>query len=336
LKPRHRPPRGAVLVFAAVCVAVASRSAVPAFGQPGDSAPSAPAGTAEQFALVIAEGSVAQRELVALGRDLWVAGEARSDVAVLRGNARIDGSVEGSVIVLSGNVALGPRARVARDVYVLGGRLDAAPGASVGGRAASYPTASAVFLTLLEGPSLGAAAASAVLAAKLALLVAWAIALVLALALRRRELLATSASVAREPFRNFFVGLGVVTTAALVAVLVAAGLSAVLGAPVVALVALFALALKIVGLVAVFHALGDWLLAHWPGPPRAGRGAGSWRPQRSWLAIHAGTVGLVVLGVVKLVPVAGTLVWTVASLIGVGAAAVTKLGRNEPWLADSL
>jgi hypothetical protein len=310
----------------------AGRDAVPASAQP--SPPAAP----EQFALVIAEGSVAQRELVALGRDLWVAGEARSDVAVLRGDARIDGTVEGSVIVLSGDVTLGPRARVVRDVYVLGGRLDTAPGASVGGRAASYPTASAVFLTLLEGPSLGAAAASAVLAAKLALLVAWAIALVLALALRRRELLATSASVAREPFRNFFVGLAVVTTAALVAVLVAAGLSAVLGAPVVALVGLFALALKIVGLVAVFHALGDWLLAHWPGPARAARGTSSsmWRPQRTWLAIHAGTVGLVVLGLVKLVPVAGTLVWTVASLIGVGAAAVTKLGRNEPWLADSL
>jgi hypothetical protein len=281
-------------------------------------------------ALHIAAGSVAAREVVALGRDLIVEGEARSDVAVLRGSARIDGLVGGSVIVLSGDAVLGPMARVARDVYVLGGRLETAPGAVVGGKLAAYPTASAVWLTLLEGPSLGPAAERSLLVAKLALLFAWAVALLLGFALRRREVLATSAAIAHEPFRSFFVGLAVVVSAALLVVLVTAALSGLFGAPLVALVALCAMGLKIFGLVAVFHALGDWLLMRLSGasnfPP----------PGRRWLALHAGTLGLVILGLGKLVPVAGTLIWTVATLIGVGAAAVTKLGRNEPWLADSL
>ena len=59
---------------------------------------------------------------------------------VIRGSARIDGRVDGSLIVLSGNAWLGPQAVVGRDVYVLGGRLETSPGAVVGGKALSIPS----------------------------------------------------------------------------------------------------------------------------------------------------------------------------------------------------
>jgi hypothetical protein len=52
------------------------------------------------------------------------------------------------LIVLGGNARLTPTAQVDGDVYALGGTIDAAPGARIGGRSVSYPTASSAWLTL--------------------------------------------------------------------------------------------------------------------------------------------------------------------------------------------
>jgi hypothetical protein len=85
--------------------------------------------------------------------------------------------------------------------------------------------------------------------------------------------------------------------------------------------ALTALVLKLWGTVAVFLALGASVLR------RLGRG----RPE----LLEAIVVGLVILGVVKLLPWAGVVAWTVATLIGVGAALRTKFGAREPWLVST-
>ena len=82
-------------------------------------------------AIVVEKGSVARQEVVALGRDLVVAGEAMSDVVSISGSTRVEGRVGGDVIVLGGDGRLSETARVAGDVFVLGGRLEAAPGARI-------------------------------------------------------------------------------------------------------------------------------------------------------------------------------------------------------------
>ncbi len=69
-------------------------------------------------------------------------------------------------------------------------------------------------------------------------------------------------------------------------------------------------------MTAVFHALGTWVLG---------------RLGRRWTPLNAALVGLLILGVVKLIPYVGTWCWTVATFIGVGAALTTKFGRREPW-----
>jgi hypothetical protein len=48
-------------------------------------------------------------------------------------------------------------------------------------------------------------------------------------------------------------------------------------------------------------------------------------------ALHAACLGLLVLGALKLVPWLGVIVWTAATLLGVGATLTTKFGRREPW-----
>jgi hypothetical protein len=257
-------------------------------------------GSAEDQALVIAEGSVARREVVALGRDLTVAGEALDTVAAVNGAVRVSGRVQGDVIAMGGDVVLERTARVAGDIFVLGGRLEARPGSTIGGRSVSYPSLGSAWLILLEGPSLGLSSLSrVVIAAKLALLAAW---LGWALLL------------------FFVVGLSGVLALFLTALFLTALAAALVSVPLLFLVVLIALLLKLWGLVAVFHASGRWLVSR--------------LSSRRWSALNHAVVGLLALGGLKLMPVVGTWVWTVASLIGVGATLTTKFGRREPWLQD--
>jgi hypothetical protein len=280
--------------------------------------PLAAAGEAETAALTLGAGSLARSQVVAVGRDVVIEGEALSDVAALDGSVRVTGTVSGDVIVLGGDVKLGPEARIGGDVFAVGGTIDAAPGATVEGRTVAHPTASAVWLTLLEGPALGSAATTPlVLGAKLALMAAWMALSLLLFAASGREVLSTSETIRREPFRCFVTGLTGVLALALTAVAFGAFAPAIAGAPLLVLVVLFALLLKLWGMVAVFHALGERAL-------RLAR-----RPRA--LALNAATTGLLILGVMKFVPMAGAWIWTVATLIGVGASLTSKFGRQEAW-----
>lgn len=284
---------------------------------------SVPAGAVEgasgagEPALRLEAGSTTQ-QLVGVGRDVIVAGEVLTDVAALEGSVDVSGRVTGDVVVLRGDVRLAPTARVGGDVFVVGGSVRAAPGAQVGGRMVSYPTASSAWLTLLEGPSIGLGFASRlVLGTKLALVAAWALLLLLFFAASGRQVVETAAGVRREPFRSFFVGLTGVVSLVLTGLFFSAFTRGVVGVPLLVLVVLLALVLKLWGMVAVFHALGDWLSRR--------------VLRRRFRPLNAATIGLLVLGAVKFLPWFGVMAWTTATLIGIGAALSTKFGRREPW-----
>lgn len=267
-------------------------------------------------------GGLARSRIVALGRDVMLDGEARSHVVALSGSVFMTGQVAGDVIVIDGEVHLSPTAVVEGDIFVLGGRIEAAPNAQIGGRSVAYPDASDVWMSLLEGPALGHTATSkVVVGARLALLAFWALVAMLLFAVAGREVVSTSESVQLEPFRNFFVGLTGVLAMVLTALFFSSFAGAILGVPLLVLVAVVALALRFWGMVAVFHALGSWL----------NRIAG----RRPPLPLSAATLGLMALGVIKFLPWFGILAWTVATFIGVGAALSTKLGRREAWFQAS-
>jgi hypothetical protein len=271
-------------------------------------------------ALVLREGSVARQQLVGVGRDVIVAGRALGDVAALDGSVRVTGSVGGDVIVLGGDAELASTAVVAGDVFALGGSVRAAPGAEVGGRMVSHATFRSAWLTLIEGPTLGLSALDpVVVGGKLALVTAWLALTLLLLAVSGRELTATAESVLARPLGNVLVGLTAVLALLLAAVFFSAFAGALIGVPLLALVVLFALALKLWGTVAVFLAAGRVLLTRLPGRRR--------RPT----ALDAAVAGLLVLGLVKLLPWIGAWGWTAVTLLGVGATLDTKFGRREPW-----
>jgi hypothetical protein len=269
-------------------------------------------------ALRLEAGSLARRQMVGVGRDVMVEGRALQDVVSLSGDVMVSGNVEGDVIALGGSIELAETARVTGDVFAVGGTVTAHPGAELQGRSVSYPDASAAWMTLMEGPAVGLSPFSPlVLGAKLTLLATWMLLVLLFFGISGREVLSTSDAVAREPFRGFFVGLTGVVTLVLTALLFTALAAALVGLPLLVLVILTALVLKLWGMVAVFHALGDWLARKLDRPRLA--------------PLHAATLGLLALGLLKFIPYVGLWAWTVATLIGVGAALSTKMGRREPW-----
>jgi len=281
-------------------------------------APAQPAHASDTAALRLERGSLARHQLVAIGRDLIVDGEAYGDVAAVEGSVEISGRVTGDVVVLGGDVRLLPSARIGGDVSALGGAIQASPGARVEGRMVSYPTASSAWITLMEGPSLGLGFASRlVVGAKLALLAAWAALLLLFFAASGREVLGTADGVRREPFRSFWIGLIGVLALVLTGLFFSVFTGGLVGVPLLVLVVLLAMVLKLWGMVAVFYALGEWLdrrVLH-----------------RRLRPLNAATLGLLVMGAVKFLPWIGVWTWTAATLIGIGAALSTKLGRREPW-----
>jgi hypothetical protein len=271
--------------------------------------------------LKLEAGSLTRQPIVAVGRDVEVEGEALAGVTAIDGSVTVSGRVTGDVTVLGGDLTLAPGATVEGDALVLGGRFVAARDARLSGRAVAYPTMSRAWLTLLEGPSLGLAAGSAlVLGAKMGLVAAWLALTLLLFAMAGRPMVRTSDEVRDEPLRCFAAGLVGLATIVLTALFFSALLPSLLSAPMLALVILAALALKLWGMVAVFHGCGRLLAKLFP---RARR--------RPLLQLHAAVFGLVALGALKLVPILGIWVWTAASLVGMGAALRTKFGRFEPW-----
>jgi hypothetical protein len=265
-------------------------------------------------ALVLERGAVADDQLVALGRDVVVEGEAKAGVTALDGSARISGTVDGEVTVMGGDAVLLSGALVRGNVHVLGGKLSVAAGARVEGRSVAYPTISKAWTTLLEGPSLGLPAGSpVVLAAKLGLVAAWLAVTIVLFAAFPRGLLAASDEVRREPLLCFAAGLVAVLAAFLTLLLLARALPAPLSLPLAAVVALGAIAARLCGVVALCHALGNGALG------LAGK--------RRSPALHAATAGLLLLAVAKFVPYVGVVVWGAATFVGVGAALRTRWGR---------
>ncbi|MXW01438.1 MAG: hypothetical protein F4X59_15415 [Holophagales bacterium] len=271
-------------------------------------------------AVVVGPDAVARDQLLAIGRDLELRGEARSDAVVLNGDARIDGAVQGDVIVLGGDVALGPSARLGGDVFVLGGRVNAESGAAVEGRTVAYPSAPSSLVLLTEGPVLGQAALSPTVALlNLALLLAWLLVTLVLVAGFDPALTATAQSVLERPFLNFFAGLVAVLAVALTFAVLTAVAPALVGAPLLAVCGVAILVCKLWGTVAVFLAVGARLL-----PVRLGLAG---RP------LAAALCGLLALGLVKMAPYIGGWTWTIVTCVGIGAALDSRLGRRDPWFA---
>lgn len=292
------------------------------------SAPLAFAGGAAAEAEVLRVGAEGRSgDVVSLGRHIVVDGGVSGTVVSVGGEISVDGHVTGDVVSFFGDVTLGASARVEGDVLAVAGRVIVPPGAEpsrlVGGRRLSLEALEAAYLTELQtSPLPSSASSSLLLAFRLLLLAIWLVAGLALLRLAPRRVLGAAAAARRDlPFLAL-VGLSAVLAGALVSALALAVAPPRVAILLAALVVAGLAVAKVFGVVALFVVAGRRLNR------RAPRGALLFGEPAA-LAL-----GLLALGVVSLVPLAGPVLWIALSLVGIGVALRTGFG-SPALLADS-
>lgn len=157
-----------------------------------------------------------------------------------------------------------------------------------------------------------------------ALLAVWMIAAVALTLLSGREIRYSSLEMRASALHCFALGLVAVTSFALTAIVFSYLIPYHVGLPLLFALGVFAILTKIYGLVAVFHAIGTLV---------AGSRTREQLNRRNWLRgdLAMVVIGVVVLGALRLIPIAGPIIWGFASVFGIGTALATKFGRREPW-----
>ena len=286
------------LPFLAVVFSSVLLVAAPAFAE---SDPSVPSGTTHAG------------DIVALGKRIEVAGITSGSVVAVGGMVVVTGRVQGNLILLGGNATIAGSGRVDGDLLAVGGgvifRSGASESTSVGGRVRTVEALEAAYLSELRTAPVEATAFSPLLLSfRLLLLLAWLVAGLLLLRLSPRPLV--RAADAAQGHLGFLGALG--ATAVLSGALLSAFFLSVLPARaalvLVAAVLAALLAGKIFGLAALFLLIGR----------RIARGAGRGSPFFGDPAALA--LGLLSLGTFSLAPVAGVVLWSLASLAAIGLA----------------
>ncbi len=219
--------------------------------------------------------------------------------------------IAGDLLVVGGKVTFTGAGRVQGNVIHAGATLTGAEG-RVSGRI--YPLAS------LEGAA-GALTKNAIIAS---LVLVWLIAAIVVTLMSGREIRLSSVEVRTSALHCFVLGLVAVTSFVLTAIAFSYLVPYVIGIPLLAALAVFALLTKIYGMIAVFHAAGTLL---------AGARSRTQLDRRKWLRgdLAMVVIGVLLLGSLRFIPVVGTILWSLASIFGVGVALATKFGRREPW-----
>jgi len=283
---------------------------------------------------------VAQRQLTRLAAIFFlltvtsVVEAAPGRTAVLT-DLEINESVEGDVVVFGADLVLGARARITGDAVSVGGDVRIVPGAEVGRHVVAVLGAVEIdgnaeiggrILSLSSVASLATGAASAgrphqgsfamrLLASGGWLLVTTGIAFLFPIRMRF-----AAWSVPALGFRIPALGLMIALTAA-ASVLAALGLGPALGVPLIAaLMVLFFIA-KALGLTVLGCVGGTWVLRRWVHHP---------------LPISLEVfVGVLVLLALRFAPVVGQTLWTLISIMALGASIVVVSVSGDPARAEA-
>lgn len=253
--------------------------------------------------VAVGEDERVNGSVVLFGADAEIEGEVTDDVVVFGGALRLDGRVRGDVVTFGTDTALGERARLGGDFAHFGGALSRSPQAQIAGdeiTGIGFGVFDNTFFFLL--------------ASLVSLLFTLAIAVAVA-AILPEQTRVLADTIEQQPWPSF--GAGLLATLLIPFVFAVLGILIIVGW---LIIPLFALALPIVyfyGYVGVSRWLGR----------RVMQAAGN----MSASAIAQVAVGVLILGVISLIPIAGWLVVIIAALIGLGAVLLSKFGTGRPW-----
>lgn len=233
------------------------------------------------------------------------------NVQVLGGSVRVSNVITGDLLVLGGDVVFEGEGRVTGNLVHAGGSVVGGTD-RVGGRV--YPFASVD----------GAAASLTRSAVVLALLLGWLLFAVLLTLAAGREIRYSSMEIRVSALHCFALGLVALTSFILTAVMFSYLVPYFVGIPLLVALSVFAILTKVYGMIAVFHAVGTMV---------AGAKSREQLASRKWLRgdLAMVVIGLLILGALRMIPVVGTVIWSAASIFGLGVALATRFGRREPW-----
>lgn len=244
------------------------------------------------------------------GREADIARPVDGSVQIYGGNAVVREAVHGDLIVIGGDLTFSGNGRVDGNVIHAGGRVAGAEG-RVGGRVQSLATVE------------GAAATMNRSAVVVSLLLVWLIVAVVVTLVAGREVRISSVEVRASAFHCFALGLVAFTSFVITAIVFSYLVPFLIGVPLLAFLGVFAIVTKVFGLIAVFHAVGKVV---------AGSKSREQLEGRRWLRgdLAMVVIGLLLLGALRLIPFVGSIIWSCASVFGIGCALATKFGRREP------
>jgi hypothetical protein len=275
--------------------------------------------------LLWASGAAASGPGVAvLARDIVLRDPFPGRVVAVASDVAIEGPVAGDVVVWGGDVTFGVNGSVAGDLVVFGGNIAGVPGKPlpVAGRVSTPGNLLRLYLSEIErAPWERGALSPVVWGLRLLALAAW-LAIAVTLLFFFGSSLARAADRAESDWTGALLAgaLGVLTIF-LAAAATLSLLPSALAVPLAMFFAAGAVAAKVFGMGALFLLVGQKLLANVS-------------PSRRPAAL---ALGFAVLGGVSLLPIAGPILWSAASIVAVGVAFLSRFGapRFRVSLANS-
>ncbi len=268
--------------------------------------------------LVIASGETVNNVL-AFGCNVTVSQGAsvQGDISAFGGNVLAQGTVNGSITVIGGNITVEETGVVNGNLSTLGGNISTMPGATVGGNITSTfspPRPLPVPPVPPVPPAIGGARPFRFgfdlfgsLVTALAFAALGALIVIFAPEPTRR----VSNAVVKRPWGSAGVGC---LTLILLPVLCILLTITVIGLPVALILGLIAIVGWIFGWIAIGYLAGERIL-------QALRA-------KDILPVVAVVLGVIILMLVSQIPVIGWLVWLIVGLLGIGAVVLTRFGTR--------
>jgi hypothetical protein len=260
--------------------------------------------------LAAASAAVPVPSVTTFGRDIVVSSPVEGRVVAAFADVRVEARVAGDVVVWGGDVAFGPGGSVGGNLSVFGGRLLSGGAPPVAGVVSTPGTLLRLYLAEMRRAPWEVPPSATVWGLRLLALAVWLAAALLLLYLLGSPLPRAAARAEEAPTTAVLAGALSVVTLFLAVAAVLALLPSAVSVPVVLVVAAFAVAAKIFGMSALFLLVGQRLLRRF-----------SARQRPAALA-----AGFALLGGVSLLPLVGPLLWSLASVLAVGIAMLTRFG----------
>lgn len=275
-----------------------------------------------QTPIQVVQGATQLGDLVAMSRSVEVRGNVDGSLVSLFGDVTVEGRISGDMVLLGGRGVIRGPGRVDGRVLAFGGDLTfasgASPSASIGGRLFTISAMETEFLAELRtSPLVSAAVSPLLLSLRLFVLAIWLAAGLALLFIKPRRVACAADHATRHVPLLAALGAIAFLTGLLLSTLVVAVLPARLAVTLVLATLLILGVAKAFGLAALFLLVGRALTR---GVTRDGALSGD---------PAALSIGLLVLGAVSLLPLAGPVLWWLASLVAIGLAFRTAFGRPE-------